>query len=87
MNEPLFAYQEKKNQISDFKTLLENNKSATIHFKNFHNLVTGYTKFKIKFLRILRFFIFQENSNYCLRSGINLALRNTKTTLFETETA
>ena len=79
------AYQDNE---SDFETLLRNDKSATIHVRNLHYLVTEVYKVKNKISpEIMRDnFHFQENENYNLRSGTHLAFRNMRATLFGKET-
>ena len=79
------VYQDKK---SDFETLLKNDKSVTIHVRNLHYLVTEIYKAKNNISpEIMRYiFHFQENVNSKLRSGIHLASRNMRTTLFGKET-
>ena len=79
------VYQDKK---SDFENLLKNDKSVTIHVRNLHYLVTEIYKVKNNISpEIMRdIFHFQKNENYNLRSGIHLASRNMRTTLFGKET-
>ena len=79
------AYQDKK---SDFETLLKNDKSVIIHVRNLCYLVTRVYKVKNNISpEIMReIFRFQENENCNLRSGIHLASRNMRTTLFGKET-
>ena len=79
------VYQDQK---FDFKTLLENGKSLTIHVNNLHYLVTEIYKVKNYIsLDIMRDILtFQENGKYNIKSGIHLALRNMRTTLFGSET-
>ena len=78
------VYQDKK---LDFETLIKNDKSATIHVRNLHYLVTEVYKVKNNISpEIMReIFHFQENENYTLRSGTHLASRNMRTTLFGKE--
>ena len=59
----------------NFKTLLHNDKSITIHVKNLHYLMTEIYKVESAIsLEIMKdFFTFQENSNHNLMSGIHLA--------------
>ena len=79
------VYKDKK---SDFETLLKNDKSVAIHARNLHYLVIEVYKVKNNISKeIMReVFHFQENENYNLRSGIHLASRNMRTTLFGKET-
>ena len=79
------VYQDKK---SDFETLLKNDKSVTIHVRNLHYLVTEVYKVKnnISPEIMKENFHFQENVNYTLRIGTDLASRNMRTTLFGKET-
>ena len=80
------VYQDKK---SNFKTLLKNDKSVTIHVRNLHYLVAEVYKVKNNISPdIMRdIFHFHENEKYNLGSGAYLAYRNMKTTLFGKETA
>ena len=79
------VHQDKK---SDFETLLRDDKSVAIHVRNLHYLVTEVCKIKNNISpEIMRdIFHFQENENYNLRSGTNLAFRNMSTTFFGKET-
>ena len=71
--------------MSDFKALLENKKSVTIHMKNLHYLEAEI--YEVKMIAFLQtFFSFQENNNYNLRSRIHISLRNMRATSFETDT-
>ena len=79
------VYQDK---TSDFETLIKIDKSATIHVRKLHDLVTEIYKVKNNISpEIMRnIFHFQENENYNLRSGTHLASRNMATTLFGKKT-
>ena len=79
------VYQDKK---SDFETLLENDKSVTIHERNLHYLVTEIYKVKNNISpEIMRdIFHVKKIESYNLRSGTHLSSRNMRTTLFGEET-
>ena len=75
-------------QKSEFKTLFENGRSVTIHLKNLYDLVIEIYKVKNDISPDVMSDnrTFQENSNYNLRSGIHLGIKNMRTTLFGRET-
>ena len=85
LNSRLNQLHERALTISDFKALLEDKKSVTIHVKNLHYLKAEI--YEVKMIAFLQtFFSFQENNNYNLRSRIHISLRNMRATSFETDT-
>ena len=79
------VYQDK---MSDFGTLLRNDKCVIIHVKNLHYLITEIYKVKNNISPDIMkdIFHFRENENYNLRSGTNLASRNMRIILFGKKT-
>ena len=73
---------------SSFEELLQKDNSVSVHMKNLQYLATEIFKVKYGLSPIImnEVFNFQENESYNLRSGINLASRNTHTAHFGTDT-
>ena len=75
-----------EDKISSFESLLERDKSVSLHVKNLQYLATEIFKIKNDLSpEIMKeVFIFKENEAYSLRSGKHLARRNMRTTQYGT---